>query len=336
MICCDTQLQVSDCRSQVTQLRGNQTIRSYRSTLLAGAAVLSLAIPTLAANSGDPKVQATAPVTPREFFNAGTAKLREGKLREAEAFLESALAAQRENLQPPALYNLGHVRFSQGVEELKKGPGGASSAARGRAAAQDADEAIHSAEEALASNDVQKMVAAYMRGRGVRKELKAATKAVKQAMQTHGTALSRWQRSEGDFKSTVELKPSDTDARQNADIVDRFIAKLIDTIRELQQAAGAMGQKNPDLGDKLKQLKGKIPAPDMPPGAAGDEEEDEDFPKGPEPGEKEGPTRQGEEMTLSPEQAGWLLDAFRLDSERRLPMGQNETGEPQNPNRPTW
>jgi len=27
-------------------------------------------------------------------------------------------------------------------------------------------------------------------------------------------------------------------------------------------------------------------------------------------------------MTLSQEQAGWLLDAYRLDSERRLPMAK--------------
>ncbi|MGH7971388.1 MAG: hypothetical protein ACREIC_21935, partial [Limisphaerales bacterium] len=140
----------------------------------------------------------------------------------------------------------------------------------------------------------------------------------------------------GDFKSTVEMKPSDADARQNADIVDRCIAKLVDTIQQLEQAAGAMGDKTPDLGNKLKQLRGKIPAEDMPPGAAGDDEDDEDFPKGTEPGQKEGPTKQGEEMELSPEQAGWLLDAFRLDTERRLPMGQNDTGEPKNPNRPTW
>src|SRR3954451_16866539 len=61
-----------------------------------------------------------APSTPREFFNAGTRRLREGKLREAEAFLESALNSQIQNLQPSALYNLGEVRFNQGIEELKK------------------------------------------------------------------------------------------------------------------------------------------------------------------------------------------------------------------------
>jgi len=296
--------------------------------------LLSSSTPTTTAFAA--ATQPIAPATPKEFFNAGTQKLREGKLREAEAFLESVLAAQRETLQPPTLYNLGHVRFGQGAEELKKGPAGRPTAARGRAAALAATDAIASADEALASNDVQKMVAAYMRGRGVRKELKAATKAVQQAMQTYGTALARWQRSEGDFKSTVELTPSDTDAQQNVDAVDRCIAKLVDTLHELQQAAGAMGDKTPDLGDKLRQLKGKIPAPDMPPGAAGDEEDDEDFPKGTDPAQKEGPTKEGQEMELSPEQAGWLLDAFRLDSERRLPMGQNDTAEPKDRNRPTW
>src|SRR5271167_4486044 len=48
---------------------------------------------------------APAPSTPREHFNAGTQQLRAGKFREAEAFLESALASQKEDLQNPTLYN---------------------------------------------------------------------------------------------------------------------------------------------------------------------------------------------------------------------------------------
>ena len=277
------------------------------------------------------------PATPRDFFNAGTQKLREGKLREAEAFLQNVLASQQDALQPPALYNLGHVRFKQGTEELKKGPSAGPSAARGRAAAAAADDAIRAADDALESNDVQKMVSAYMRGRGVRKELKAAMQVVKQAMETYGTALGKWQRSANDFKSTSELNPADQDARENVDAIDRRIAKLIDSLRQLQQAAGAMGQKNPDLGKKLKQLKGKIPAPDMPPGASGDDEEEDETPKGPQPGDKENASREGSEMmNLSQEMAGWLLDSFKLDSERRLPMGGNEQGEPRDRLRPTW
>ena len=79
-------------------------------------AVSLLALTAVAASEPAP------PATPREFFNAGTQQLSAGKLREAEASLETALASQNERLQPPALYNLGLVRFEQGVEELKKGP----------------------------------------------------------------------------------------------------------------------------------------------------------------------------------------------------------------------
>ncbi len=97
-----------------------------------------------------------------------------------------------------------------------------------------------------------------------------------------------------------------------------------------------MCDKNSELGDKLKKCKGRIPGKDMPPGAAGDDDEDEDFPFGPRPGQEEGPSKEGKEMTLSQEQAGWVLDGFKLDSERRLPMGQGPEAQPKDRNRPTW
>ncbi|HEV2390871.1 MAG TPA: hypothetical protein VG146_00770 [Verrucomicrobiae bacterium] len=279
---------------------------------------------------------APPPSTPREFFNAGTQKLQEGKLREAEAFLEAALGSQDERLQPFASYNLGHVRFDQGVDELKKGPKAAPTAARGRMAAQLASQAEHGAQEALVGNDVQKMVTAYLNGRGARRELKAATKAVKRAMESYGTALGKWQRASGDFKSAFELKRNDADAHQNADIVDRNIAKLVDSLRDLQQAANAMQDQSQQLAQSMKQLKGRIPAPDMPPGSAGDDDDDEDMPNGPKPGDKEGATKEGEQMTLSAEEAGWLLEGFRLENERRLPMSQSQPGQPTDRNRKSW
>src|SRR5207249_2682340 len=114
------------------------------------------------------------------------------------------------------------------------------------------------------------------------------------------------------------------------------IARLVDSLRECQRCANTAGGKCRELGEKLKQLKGRIPASQMPPGAVGDDEEDEDFPFGPEPGQKEGPSKDGQEMPLSPEQAGWLLDGFKLDSDRRLPMGQGEPAQPRDRTRPTW
>src|SRR5712691_4138119 len=137
------------------------------------------------------------PTTPREFFNQGTKQLGAGKLREAESFFESVLASQKEPLQIPALYNLGHVRFDQGIEELKKGPGAAKTATRAVAATEQAGEAIKSIDDALAGQDILKMVAAYQRGRGTRKELKEATEAVRKALDVCGTTLARWQRASG-------------------------------------------------------------------------------------------------------------------------------------------
>jgi len=277
-----------------------------------------------------------APATPREFFNVGTEKLRAGKLREAESFLENALSSQIARLQPPALYNLGWVRFDQGAEELKKTPPAPQTAGAARAVAQQTDEATRQADEALKGNELEQLLAAYIRGRGQRKQLKAATEAVRRALDTHSVALRKWERAWGDFKSVVELNSSDADAQHNADVMDRNIAKLIDSLRELQQAAAALGDKSQQLGEKLKQLKGRIPASQMPPGAAGDDDEDEQNPFGPKPGDKEGPSRNGEEMTLSAEQAGWLLEGFKLDSERRLPMGQGQQGQPRDRSKPTW
>jgi len=309
-------------------IRPGHLIRAY---------ALSAGLVAVAGGTAPSSPEPAPPTSPREFYNAGTRKLREGKLREAEPLLESALASQQESLQPVTLYNLGHVRFSQGLEELKKAPPGRATLAGGQAASQQTDQAIRSAAEALAGDDLQKMVEAYLQGRGRRRELKAAMAAVRRALEAHGATLNRWQRAAGDFRSAVELNPSQADARHNAEVVDRWIAELVDTLRELEQLANAMANQKRDLGDKMKQLKGRLPAQDMPPGAAGDDEdEDEDQPMGPQPGQKEGPTREGEELTLSPEQAGWLLEGFRLDAERRLPMGPNQQAEPRNRNRPTW
>jgi hypothetical protein len=276
------------------------------------------------------------PTTPREFYDAGTRQLRAGKLREAEASLQTALESQSPRLQPPALYNLGLVRFGQGVVEYKKGPAAKPTAARARASAQQAEAALRQAENALAGNDIQEMVAAYLRGRGARRELKAATQAVRRALQVYGATLAKWQRASGDFKSAAELNSADSDARSNSEVVDRCIAKLVDSLHELQQNANGIGDKNQQLAEALKKLKGRIPAPDMPPGAAGDDDEDEEQPLGPKPGQEENPAKDGKEMTLSPEQAGWILDAYRLDSERRLPMVQGSPADPKDRSRRPW
>ncbi len=277
------------------------------------------------------------PISARDFFNAGTRRLAERKWNEAETHLQAALAKQDESVQARSLYNLGHVRFAQGLEELKKSLAAGPTARRGALAKAQAERAVVEATDALASGDVHKMVAAYQRGRGARKELRDATKVVQRALELHGAALRRWQRSLGDFKSAAELNPADTNAQHNAEVVERSIARLVDSIQELQQMMMGMGEPKRELDQRMKQLKGQIPEPMMPPGAAGeDEEEEEGRSREPKEGEKEGPQREGKETGLSPEEAAWLLEGFKLDGERRLPMGHSATGEPKDRKGRTW
>lgn len=276
--------------------------------------------------------------TAREFYNAGTEKLRAGKLDDAEMFFESSLAKQDERVQPPALFNLGHVRFDQGKEELKKSPAGATQ--RSRTATEDGAGAIQMAANALASDDIQQMVEAYLAGRGVRKEMRAATEAVRQAMEAHGKTLLKWRQALDDFKSAAELNPSDTNAVRNAEIVEQAIARLVDSIRQMQEAAAGLGSKQAQLNGLLKQLRGQIPAPDAPPGTAGEDEDDDggDHPM-PESltGMHESTTDNGQEMGLkiSPEEAGLLLNSIQPDG-KQLPMGQGKTGQPKNRSGRIW
>jgi tetratricopeptide (TPR) repeat protein len=282
------------------------------------------------------------PGNARDLYNLGTRKLRDRKFQEAEALFNQALAKQDESVQAQSLYNLGHVRFNQGDELLKKSGDAKAASARGRAAAKQAEDAVRVASEALETGELQKLTSAYMNGRGSRRELKAATKAVKRALEIHGAALQRWQRSLDDFKSSVELNPSDTNAQQNVQTMERSIAKLVDSIREMQQAAAMMAQQGQKLREKMKQMGGKIPEPMMPPGAKGEDEEEDEGEDGkkepPEmrPGMQEKAGKEGEELKLTPEEAQWILDGFKLDGGQRLPMGQGDSAEPKDRKGRNW
>jgi tetratricopeptide (TPR) repeat protein len=276
--------------------------------------------------------------TPRQLYNDGTAQLRKGKLREAEALLQGAVASQDQKTQPPALYNLGHVRFLQGKEVLKDAPDAGAVRTRSENAMGNGDAAIKSIDEAMAGNDVRNMVNAYMRGRGARRDLKGAMEAIQRAMEIYGGVLAKWQRALGDFRSAHELHPSDNDAQTNADVVDRSIARLVDTKRLVMANADGMEQKRQELGRKMKALKKMMPGGmgmKMP--GAGDDDEDEDSPpKQPQPGQQEeGGSKNGQEIQLTPEEAQRLLGMLQLDNGRKLFIG-TEPGKPQDRKGRDW
>jgi tetratricopeptide (TPR) repeat protein len=278
-----------------------------------------------------------APVTARDFYNAGTRWLATNKFAAAEKMFQSALAAQDERVQPAALYNLGHARFGEGGDFLKKGPDAQKATAQGDATLAAGGEAIHSAQSALDEKDLSKMVAAYLKGRGVRRNLRDAQKAVQDAMETYGNALRNWRRAADDFRGAAELNPADTNAVRNAEIVEQDIATLVDGLQKMQTMAVKMGNQRQKLGDLLKQLGGLIPAPDMPPGAAGDED-DEDMQPGSLAGQKETGSREGDQMQLplSPDEAEQILGGLTLDGSRPLPMGDKEGAPPKDKKGRDW
>jgi Ca-activated chloride channel homolog len=318
--------------------RRKASVFPVKSTLPAGQVAFLVASGLLAFNAAAAAtndatnvvadVQAgSGPVTAREKYNAGTRKLAEGKLAEAESLLQSVLQSQDERLRPAALYNLGHVRFAQGAEALKKEPPGKQTIARSRAAVAQGQQAIQQAQSALAGWELQRMVAAYLGGRGARKEFREALKAVRQGMEAHAATLIKWRRALGDFRSAAELNRSDTNAVHNAEVVEKEIAKLVDSLREMLQLGMMMGEMSQQLKGLMEQLKGQIPMENMPPGAPGEDGE-EVMPES-LGGREEDTGKEGKELEkpLSPEEAGRLLDGFQLDNGRRLPMSGRGEGE---------
>jgi hypothetical protein len=279
--------------------------------------------------------------TARQLYNQGTQKLNERKLREAEASLQGAVATQDQRVQSPALYNLGVVRFGQGVEELKSGPDGKATARRGDQAAASGEEAIRMADAALADPDMTALVQAYLRGRGARKGMKEAAEAVKRALESYGTVLGKWERASGDFKSAHELRSTDEDARHNADVVDRSIARLVDTQQMMMQSQDSLKKTREQLGKKMKELKGKMTKEQQQQckdGEEEDEEEDEEDqkPKEPKEGHQEPKPKEGRELPLTPEEAARLLEQLRLDADRKLPLGMKDTGQNKDKQRRNW
>jgi hypothetical protein len=302
---------------------------------LAVAVALALCCRTLA--SGQTNV--AAPATARDFYNAGTELLAAKKFADAERMFQSALAAQDERVRPVALYNVGHARFSGGLERLKQGPDAQKAATQGNEALAAGDHALRQSEAALAANNLNDLIAAYIEGRGARHDLREAEKAVSAAMETYGKTLDQWMRAAHDFKGVAELNPADTNAAYNAEIVDRGIAKLVDSVRKMQEMMGALGQKRQDLGKMLSKMKGQIPAQNAPPGQAGDDDEDD---PGVTPdslaGKQEGASRQGDQMRLplSPDQASQILNGLSLDGTRRLDMSDKEGAPQKNRNGRIW
>ncbi len=301
--------------------------------------MLALACSAFADSQTNSIAPGDLPVSARDFYNDGTELLASKKFSEAEQMFLSALAAQDEHVQPAALYNLAHARFGEGLAALKKGPNAQSITAQSSGPAAETASAIQQGEAALGGNDLSKLIAAYMAGHGARHDLRTAEAAVKEAIETYGETLRKWQRADDDFKSAAELNPADVDAARNAQIVEQYIARLVDSLRKMQDLGARLHDQHNKINQVLRQIGGRIPQPNLPPGAPGDKDEDDGMQ--PDPGSlegmKEGATRTGSPIgtPLSPDQAAQILNGIPIDSAQQLMMNEAKTGRNQQPGL-TW
>ena len=257
----------------------------------------------------------------RELYNEGSAKLGKGDLREAETALREAAATNAEDVQPLALYNLGHVRFAQGTETLKGEGNRQQLLSSADAACAVAEEVIRRGVPVAETGELQDVIAAYMEARAARKELRVSRDDARRTLDLLGSALSRWRRSVGDFHSAAELDAKNEDATFNADVVERKIGELLQFKKQAEQRSESVGGQREKLKELMKKLRGKIPKEMM----RGDdnEEDDDDEPedKGePKPGEKQ-QQRIGGEREVSPEMARWLKETMKR---RTMSLGTDE------------
>ena len=277
-------------------------------------------------------------MSPREAYNEGTKALAKGYFRESESYLLRATNSQRETIQPPALYNLGHVRFQQGKELLKGESERQPLVDRALSASEEGGDAIANADRALKSNDLMSILEAYMNGRATRKELRLANEDVQRALDLYGAVLVRWRRSVGDFRSSDELLAS-VDARDNAAIVQRHIEELLKHMKQLEQQKEGMSGMRSELKKKLSELRKKIPDGMIQPGEGEGDEEDEEEEKGqpkPDSGWEDRGGRDGDQRGITPEIAQQILEALGLTGDRKLPLGGEEQAKPRDRKGKDW
>ncbi len=267
---------------------------------------------------------AAAEPSPYALYNNGVKKFAEKDLREAEVAFRGAVATNHETIQPAALYNLGHVRFLQGKETLKGEGNRQQLLDSSAAAAALAEEVIRRAAPIAEREDVQELINAYMEARAARRQLRVNRDENTRELDLLGSALARWRRSIGDFRSVVELSPDRKDAAFNADVVERHIDQLLIFKKQVEEQQDQVGQQREKLKALMKKMRGKIPK-EMQRGSDEEEDDEEDEQEEEEKGQKETAKQQqqriGGEREIDPDMLRVLKEKM---PQRTMSVGQEE------------
>jgi tetratricopeptide (TPR) repeat protein len=279
----------------------------------------------------------------RELHNRGTQRLAEGDLAGAEEALRASLGRDVDPLRPPALHNLGHVRFGKGKAALGgKTTGDVTelSIARSYLEAADADisdmkDQIELLDKAKAEGREPDYVPATTALGGGISTFRTIKKLIpkEEAMVAKRTGIiALWTRSVGDFRGAQELDAADTQAKANADAIEELLRALRIETNALEEAIEAQRRKLEELRAVIQELIKRIPDDKLPPNAEGEGDDDENFlppeRQKPKPGAgdpKKG--KAGEEQKMTEQEARGSLEGLKNEFGRKMPAGdQNGNG----------
>ena len=286
----------------------------------------------------------------RELHNRGTQRLAEGDLAGAEDALRASLGRDVDPLRPPALHNLGHVRFGKGKSVLGGKTAGdvtELSIARSYLEAADADisdmkdqiELLDKAKAEGREPDYVPATAALGGGINTFRTIKKLIPKEEAMVTKRNGVVATWTRSVSDFRGAHELDAADGQAKANADAIEELLRALRRETNALEEAIEAQRKKLEELRAVIQELVKRIPDDKLPQNAEGDEEDDENFlpperqkPKSGKGDPKEG--KPGEEQKMTEQEARGSLEGLKNEFGRKMPAG-GQDGKGGNGGKPT-
>jgi tetratricopeptide (TPR) repeat protein len=277
----------------------------------------------------------------RELHNRGTQRLAEGDLAGAEDALRASLGRDIDPLRPPALHNLGHVRFGKGKTALGGKTAGdvtELSIARSYLEAADADisdmkdqiELLDKAKAEGREPDYVPATSALGGGIGTFRTIKKLIPQEEAMVAKRIGVVAAWTRSVGDFRGAHELDVADAQAKANADAIEELLRALRRETNALEEAIEAQRKKLEELRTVIQELIKRIPDDKLPQNAEGDEEDDENFlpperqkPKAGSGDPKKG--KPGEEQKMTEQEARGSLEGLKNEFGRKMPAGGQDS-----------
>lgn len=279
----------------------------------------------------------------RELHNLGTARLRAGDHAGAEEALRASLARDVDALRPPALHNLGHVRFGKGRDALKGRSSGdvtELTVARSYVEAADADIAdmqdqiqhLDDAKEAGVEPDYVPAQAALAGGIGTFRELRKLIPKEEAMLGRRGQAVAAWTRSIADFRGAHELDGADAAAKANAESIEELLRALRRQSAELEETVEIQRKKLEELRETIRELIRRMPDDKLPPQAQDGEDDEDLFPperrrQRPQQGGRT-EQREGEERRMDEQEARGALEGLRNEFGRKMPSGRRPGEQP--------